>query len=187
MAVPLLILGLPAIAVAQSSSTSAAPRPEEKIANAITAAPDFISGAAKIMDWPAGEGQPLTVLREGNNGWTCLPDMPTTEGNDPMCVDAQWIGFVEAYLKGEAPRPAAAGIGYMLAPGGAMGSTTDPFATGPEADNHWGHDGPHIMLLVVNPADLKGLPTTREQGGPYVMFSGTPYGHVMIPTQAHPR
>lgn len=64
---------------------------EEKIANAMTAAPASIAGKATILDWPAKEGDKPAVLRAGTNGWSCLPDMPDTEGNDPACLDQPWM------------------------------------------------------------------------------------------------
>src|SRR5262245_19886899 len=69
-----------------------------KIQEAMGAAPASISKDAAVMDWPAKEGGQMTQLRAGTNGWTCMPDFPQTEGNDPMCVDDQWMGFMGAML-----------------------------------------------------------------------------------------
>ncbi|MDP9203189.1 MAG: hypothetical protein M3P26_14835, partial [Gemmatimonadota bacterium] len=110
----LLLSTSAASAVAQGQSTKA-----HKIANAMTAAPRSISGQAAIMDWPATEGAQMATLRAGTNGWTCLPDFPATKGNDPMCVDDQWMGFMGAMMtKATPPKVSHAGIGYMTAPGG---------------------------------------------------------------------
>lgn len=173
-----LLLGATASgADAQGKSTKA-----QKIANAMTAAPRSISRDATIMDWPATEGAELTTLRSGTNGWTCLPDFPATKGNDPMCVDEQWMGFMQAVMTKATPKVSRTGIGYMTAPGsGGYGSNTDPFATKATPDNEWGYDPPHVMLLVTDPSALQGIPTTRQSGGPWVMWSGTPYAHIMVP------
>ena len=69
----------------------------------------------------------------------------------------------------------------MIAPGGAWGSNTDPFAMAETADNHWGHHNPHLMILVPDLESLAGLSTDPGNGGPYVMFAGTPYAHIMAP------
>ena len=37
------------------------------------------------------------------------------------------------------------------------------------------------MIIVPDEALLAGLPTTPVKDGPYVMWSGTPYAHIMIP------
>ena len=154
---------------------------EQKIANAMSAAPSPVSGKATILDWPAKEGDAPPVLRQGTNGWRCFSDMPMTEGNDPMCLDAQWMNWVDAYMTKKAPRITAVGIGYMIAPGGAHGSNTDPFATAASPDNAWAHHPPHMMILVPDLKSLDALPTDPANGGPYVMFKGTPYAHIIAP------
>ena len=155
----------------------------QKIANAMTAAPRSISGKATIMDWPATEGGQMATLRAGTNGWTCLPDSPATKGNDPMCVDDQWMSFMSALMTKATPKVSHAGIGYMTAPGGTHGSNTDPYATKATPDNDWGIDPPHVMLLVPDRGALAGIPTTRRSGngGPWVMWGDTPYAHIMVP------
>jgi hypothetical protein len=160
------------------------PAAAEKIANATAAAPPSITAQATILDWPATPGGKPVVLRQGTNGWSCFPDFPPTDGNDPMCVDDQWLRFIEAQIAGNPPALTRIGISYMLAPGGAFSSASDPTATAPTPTNHWGHDGPHLMIAVPDTRILQGLPTTRH-GGPYVMFAGTPYAHIMIPITGH--
>lgn len=171
----------PGQAIAQGKSSSA-----HKIANAITAAPRFISGKATIMDWPATEGAQMATLRSGTNGWTCLPDSPATKGNDPMCVDDQWMSLMHALMTKATPKVSRAGIGYMTAPGGTHGSNTDPYATKATPDNDWGIDPPHVMLLVPDRGALEGIPTTRRSGGggPWVMWGDTPYAHIMVPVSS---
>jgi hypothetical protein len=62
-------------------------------------------------------------------------------------------------------------------------SNTDPYATTATADNHWIHSGPHLMVLVPDTSTLEGLSTEPNNGGPWVMWKGTPYAHVMVPTK----
>jgi hypothetical protein len=180
---PLLFLGLALIAapvlVAQTPMTK-----DQKIADAMKAAPASISAAATIMDWPAAQGGQMTTLRAGTNGWTCLPDFPGTQGDDPMCVDDVWMSFMNALTSKTPPQIAREGIGYMIAPGGAYGSNKDPFAEKETPTNEWGYDPPHVMLLVPDAHALQGLPTMRQSGGPWVMWSGTPYAHIMVPVES---
>ncbi len=183
----LLVSTSAGVAAAQAKSTKAHKTDKtmtaaRKIDNAMTAAPRSISANAAIMDWPATEGGQMTTLRSGTNGWTCLPDFPSSKGNDPMCVDDQWMGFMGAMMTKATPKVSRTGIGYMAAPGSSTwGSNTDPFATTATADNEWGYDPPHVMLLVTDPGALKGIPTTRQTGVPWVMWKGTPYAHIMVP------
>lgn len=150
---------------------------QQKMQNAMSAAPPAISRDATINDWDG------TVLRQGSNGWVCMPDMAETQGNDPMCLDAPWLVWVDAFGHGTAPHIERIGFGYMLSDE-AHASNVDPHATGPTPDNEWLDEGPHIMMVVPNAAMLAGLPTHPDQagGGPWVMWRGTPYVHVMIPT-----
>lgn len=150
----------------------------QKIANAMTAAPSFISQDATIMEWQNGK---WVTLRAGPNGWTCTPTNAAREGNEPMCVDSEWMSFMNALRSKATPQVKHVGVGYMIAPGGAAGSNTDPFAKEPTPDNEWGYDPPHVMVLVTDPHELEGMPTKRQNGGPWVMWAGTPYAHIMVP------
>ena len=51
------------------------------IASAVSAGPSSVTDAAAVSDWDMNE------IRAGTNGWTCLPDRPDTDGNDPWCVN----------------------------------------------------------------------------------------------------
>jgi hypothetical protein len=71
------------------------------------------------------------------------------------------------------------GISYMLA-GDEGASNIDPYAEGPTDDNEWIREGGHLMILA--PAELlEAYPTDPHNGGPYVMWKGTPYAHLMVP------
>jgi len=155
----------------------------EKIANAIKAAPSGITDKAAILDWPSKEGMAPEVLRPGTNGWSCFPDTPDTRGNDPVCVDEPWMGWFQAWLSKKTPQVTRVGIGYMMAAGGGFGSNTDPFAMKESPDNRWSQHAPHVMIIVPDVKALAGIPTDPKNGGPYVMWAGTPYAHIMAPTK----
>jgi hypothetical protein len=146
------------------------------IKNALSAAPQAVAEGAAVVD---GDGN---VLREGSNGYTCMPDNPDTPGNSPMCLDEAWLIWATAWMNGEeAPVTETVSFAYMLQ-GDSPVSNTDPWATGPTEDNEWVEDaGPHIMLLVPASA-LEGLTHDPNNGGPWVMWRGTSLAHVMVPT-----
>jgi hypothetical protein len=154
----------------------------EKIANAIMAGPAGITTGAAVYDWPSKEGMAPELLRAGTNGWSCFPDFPDTKGNDPQCVDEPWMTWLQAYIAKKTPQINRVGIGYMMASGGGWGSNTDPFAMKEMPDNHWGHHSPHVMIVVPDTKALAGISTDPKNGGPYVMWAGTPYAHIMAPT-----
>jgi len=156
----------------------------EKIANAITAGPAGITAGAAVYDWPSKEGVAPELLRAGTNGWSCFPDFPDTKGNDPQCVDEPWMTWLQAYIAKKTPQINRVGIGYMMASGGGWGSNTDPFAMKETPDNHWGLHSPHVMIVVPDTKALTGISTDPKNGGPYVMWAGTPYAHIMAPTVA---
>jgi len=153
--------------------------PEFKIENAMSAAPSTVSAGATIMDWPATEDGEMSQLRAGTNGWTCLPNMPGTPQNDPMCVDAEWLALFDAWAGKKPFTPTTLGISYMLQ-GGAGASDSDPYKEVPDEGEDWLIDPPHLMLVVPGVENLD-LPSDRSGGGPYIMWKGTPYAHVMVP------
>ena len=75
------------------------------------------------------------------------------------------------------------GIGYMFQGEGPV-SNTDPYAASKTSDDDWVPGVPHIMLLVPNVADFKGIPTRWQDGGPWIMWKGTPLEHLMIPLKS---
>jgi hypothetical protein len=66
--------------------------------------------------------------------------------------------------------------------GGSDASNTDPFATEPGA-GEWVETGPHVMMVVPDPAALANVSDDYRSGAPYVMWRGTPYAHVMMPVR----
>lgn len=166
----------------------AAPTDEQKIADAMSAGPASVAEEATIMDWPAAAGGEMTVLREGTNGWVCYPSHAAVLEaglKDPRCFDEAWQVLLKALMTQSKPVIERAGIAYMLQGDGGS-SNTDPAATGPSAANDWHVAGPHLMILTSNPSELEGVPTDHHNGGPYVMWAGTPYQHIMVPTGPYP-
>ena len=170
-------------AAASAPAGPAPGTPEWKIDNAKSAAPRTIADAATIMDWPADSAGQPTQLSAGTNGWTCFPNTPAAtgaSGDDPMCLDAAAMTWAKAWMSHTPPKLDKPGFAYMLM-GDKGGSNTDPFATGPTADNQWVQTGPHVMIMPVNPKELDNLSTDPANGGPFVMWKGTPWAHVMFP------
>src|SRR5438876_10990318 len=84
---------------------------EAKIKNAMSAAPMSIAKDATIMDFPEAEGGAMATLREGTNGWTCLPNDPSTPANDPMCLDKMGWAWGGAWMSHQDPNIASDGLG----------------------------------------------------------------------------
>jgi hypothetical protein len=154
--------------------------PEWKIENAMSAAPRVIASAAAIMDWPSSPTAQMTQLRAGTNGWSCISDNPTTPSNDPFCWDAAFGEWVGAWMAHKPPHIRSIGLSYMLQ-GATDASNTDPYKGKPDSGQGWVVTGPHLMIVLPDARSLAGLSTDWKSGGPYVMFAGTPYAHVMVP------
>ena len=152
----------------------------DMIKSAMSAAPLAIAQGATIVTMD--EKMNMKTLRAGTNGWTCFPDMPTTPGADPMCVDKNGLDWAHAWMAHKTPPADKMGFGYMLA-GGSDASNSDPFATKPAAGGRWVDTGPHVMILNIG-TKFDGYPTTADNTKvPYVMFPGTPYAHLMLPVR----
>lgn len=150
-----------------------------KIESALSAGPESLSKNAKIMDWDG------TVLREGTNGWTCLPDIPGNGGNDPWCVDQSWLNLLDALKNGKEPSYDKIGIGYMLA-GDAPISNIKP--TGKKEDGDWVENlKAHLMLAVPDKSLYDNISTDPNNGGPWIMWPDTPYSHIMVPIDSYPK
>ena len=107
------LLQLPSVA-AGSRSAGTDDATQTKIARAMSAGPDDIARSARIIDTAANGN--TVVLRQGSNGFTCMPGNPEVIGEPPMCVDIaslQW--FADAKAHKPKPTNTVPGITYMLA------------------------------------------------------------------------
>jgi hypothetical protein len=166
------------VMAAFSSTTAVAEDAESadvKIARALLAAPESISADAIIMDVDG------TLLREGDNGWTCFPGVGLIPGDKhPMCADVVWMKWMSTAGAGLPFETDEVGYSYMLA-GDAMVNNDDPTATDPNDGGVWVQEGPHLMLLMPTSMPLEHLNHDPFAGGPYVMWGGTPMQHIMVP------
>lgn len=167
-----------AVSILSGATIANAETTDEKIARAITAAPADITDDATIMDVDG------TVLREGTNGWVCLPGIGLIPGDEhPMCNDAVWMKWMAAVGSGSEFSTDVVGISYMLA-GDALVNNDNPMATDPNDGGVWVQDGAHIMMLFPNMEMVSNLPSDPFVGGPYIMWGDTPLAHVMLPLEA---
>ncbi|HEY4762026.1 MAG TPA: hypothetical protein VIH75_00030 [Candidatus Sulfotelmatobacter sp.] len=158
----------------QSSAVDAGETAQAKIARAMSAGPANVANGARIVDDDA-RGQ-MVVLREGNNGFTCMPGNPKVVADPPMCVDApalQWYADAKAHK----PKPTntVPGITYMLA-GATQHSDSDPH----DATSMPIEIGPHWMIMWPFDPKATGLPTAHKPTGAYIMWAGSSYAHLHV-------
>ena len=147
----------------------------EYIAKVKTAAPEAIVSKAAITMTQGGKPR---ELQAGSNGFTCLIGGDGT----PLCADQNAMERLKA-TGARATPPNKIGFIYMLA--GDTGATNhDPHQR--ETHLHWVQTGPHVMVVGPGVREMGGYPRTLDVSDarqPYVMFPGTPYEHLMLPTQ----
>ena len=153
-----------------------------------TSAPDFIGNFATVIS-ASGE-----VLREGSNGWTCLPfiAMPkmgfkTKNEAAPACADQNAMAWANAYLSQTEPKLENDGWIWMLH-GDTGVDNFRPYSEGDEKNTDpkdWIYSGAHLMLMPKDPNSLGSQSTDFTTGAPYVMMKGTPYVHLMIPVEGY--
>jgi len=168
----MILMGVISIMVA-ASVTAAEQTTEQKIERAMEAAPGSIGKNATIME---ADG---TILREGTNGWTCLPSAGPGSTH-PMCNDAVFMSLMGAIGNKAEVNIDRIGISYMLA-GDDNVNNADPFDTTQDPGEVWVAEGPHLMIVVPDVKMLEGIPDDPTNGGPYVMWKDTPYVHLMVP------
>jgi len=163
-----------------AAAAAKAPSDAQLIASAMRAAPAAVAKNATIVAMETGGG--MRTLRKGSNGFTCMPDNPTTPGPDPMCMDANAMQWANAWMGHKDPPAGKVGFMYMLE-GGTDASNTDPYATKPSATNHWVKTGAHVMVVGADASFYDAYPKSPDPdtSAPYVMWAGTPYQHLMAP------
>lgn len=168
---------------ASSAGASTAGGDDTKLINsAMQAAPQSVASKATVV--AMGSDGKMRTLRQGSNGFTCMPDNPTTPGPDPMCLDKAAMDWANAWMSKKTPPQGKVGFMYMLA-GGTDASNTDPYATKPSANNNWVKTGPHVMIVGAASEfyDMYPKDAQPDTSVPYVMWPGTPYQHLMIPVR----
>jgi len=105
-----------------------------------------------------------TVLEPGTGAYTCYPtrDSMKKRGKMSMCLDKIWQAWADAWQNKKPFKANEVGIAYMLA-GDVGSSNTDPYADAPTSNNQWVEPGPHLMVVVPDPAALQAYPLTLQR------------------------
>jgi hypothetical protein len=140
---------------------------EWKIAAFSSAAPRALGQSVTVMD------ADMTVLREGTNGWTCIPSNPNgpsgkngtwASAHDaaPLCADDEGFQWIQAYLEGTENTASRDVIMYMLQ--GDMGedNTKPGVSIESEAEpGNWIESGSHVMLMPKDTSTLGSFSTDQ--------------------------
>ena len=131
----------------------------EKITDALSAGPVFITKDATLLDWPSAPGGEYRVLRKGSNEWTCLPAIPGYPHDEPGCFDPVFLYWIQDGLAGRTPRIDRIGIAYMYV--GAWVKSAKGASSGQEF-----HVGPHLMVVGPHQEEFQGLIATDRMECP---------------------
>jgi hypothetical protein len=187
LALIVVVFSLIAAAIASAQSATATPQDnsvvQAKISSAMSAGPSSITQDATIFDRAFDADGHFVVLRQGNNGWYCLPDIAASPQPDPQCIDQTWLDAIYAFRAGKPVVITQPGIAYMLA-GGDHPSYTDPKAATPPPSEDWHQSGPHLMILLPG-TDLTTFSACTDammdSDNSCAMFPNTPLAHLMVP------
>ncbi len=173
-----------ALLYAQSAPKPAASAPHaaklpkaQKMKMAMSAGPMAIAKDATLIDMT--DMAKVETMRAGTNGWNCYI-MMMGKDLETMCLDKVWQKWAEAWMGKKEFKTSETGVAYMLN-GDHGASNTDPWATDKTADNYWVVAPAHVMILLPDAKQLDAYPTDWKGGGPWVMWKGTPYAHIMLP------
>ena len=148
---------------AQATSYTKPTTDAEKIADALRAAPAFITQDATILDWPASHGGEYKVLRQGTSEWTCLPAIPGYPHDEPGCFDRTFLEWMQESLAGQTPHIDRIGIAYMFV--GAFVPNQAGKAVTAHSDFHV---GPHVMIISPHQDEVQAFTRDGSTGQPYV-------------------
>ncbi|MEO8031707.1 MAG: hypothetical protein ABJC74_02130 [Gemmatimonadota bacterium] len=178
---------LPAVLAAQA----AAPSNAVQIAGAVSPAPDSLKAGATVLGYDAA-GK-LVSIRQGTNNLLCLADNPSSKDFHPACYQKELEPFMargRALRAQGLKRPAIDSVRYAEIMSGALRMPPRPttlyeyYGKKENFDSATGRvTGASAVYVVYTPyatEESSGLSTIPIPGGPWLMYPGKPWAHIMI-------
>ena len=183
---PLAIAAL-AISGSWSCASPQVANPEEQIAQALAAAPEDKAEEARILGY-ATDGS-VVELRPGSNDFMCLASNPARENFSTSCyhaslepyfargreLDAEGAPREDRYRiryeemdAGTLPKPVMSAAQYIF------DGSWDSESNTAEGQVRW------VIYVPGATEETTGLSAMPQEGGPWIMFPGTPGAHIMI-------
>ena len=151
-----------------------------KVAQAVSAGPDWLAGLATVEQWPLSDTAQFSILRAGGDAWTCFPDQPQSPRADPLCADDQFVRWLTAW-RGHAHAPEISGMAVAYAlKGFQVASEADPLKARPDSGMPWIELPPAVLVAMPDVA-YRGVPVKRPAAGPWVVWAGTPWAVMVVP------
>jgi hypothetical protein len=184
--------------LAQSPATAPAPAapltPAQQIAAAIQAAPEERRADATVMGYD--ESGKLVTLRQGKNDLICLADNPTSADFEVDCyqkdlepfmargrelharklsreaIDSVRLADIKSGRYAMPEKPAA--LYQYFAPRDSVNATTGVVN---------GATYLYVVYLAYATPATTGITANPVDGGPWIMYPGKPWAHIMIQPQ----
>lgn len=176
--------GVLILAAAGCGDASAQVKPADaQIAEAVRAAPGTLRDGAGVLGYAMG-GE-LTVLRKGSNSLICLADAPGDERFEVACYHRDLEPFMargrELVAQGVTGRERQQ-TRWAEIEAGDLPMPSTPSALYVLSASSAEEDGQTRMVIYVSfaTAEMLGLPTSPQDGRPWLMMPGSPSAHIMI-------
>ena len=184
-----------AVPVTNAESQAVAyPTPERQIAAAVTPLPEPLRKGAKVLGYDS-TGK-LVTLRSGTNEMVCLADNPSNKRFHVSCYHKSLEPFMARGRALRATKVSEEAVDSARARDVKAGRLAMPkqpaalhqyFADRDSVDAATGAvKGAQYLYVVYTPyATYKttGISEAPVPGGPWIMFPGTPFAHLMIAPQ----
>ena len=180
-----------ALCPAALMAQGAAPSNAVQISGAVSPAPDSLKAGATVLGYDAA-GK-LVTIRQGSNNLICLADNPASKDFHPACYQKELEPFMARgrALRAQGLKHAAIdSVRYDEIMSGALRMPPRPttlyeyYGKKENFDSTTGKvTGASAVYVVYTPyatEESSGLSTVPLPGGPWLMYPGKPWAHVMI-------
>lgn len=187
------IVGLFLIPAAVGSQAPTYPPAAKQISMAVSPLPDPLQGGARVLGYANGK---FTALRRGTNDMVCIADDPTGKQFHVACYHNSLEPFMARGRELHAlkkSREAIDSIRLADVKTGRYSMPTRPaalyqyFASRDSVNSTAGSiKGAQYLYVVYMPyASQKttGITENPVDGGPWIMFPGKPWAHIMVEPQ----
>ncbi len=179
-----LMLLPPSVSPAQDKA------PQRQIADAVSPLPDSLRAGARVLGYRRGQ---LVTLREGQNSMICLADDPQEKGFHASCYHRSLEPFMargRALRAQGATREAVESTRLAEIEAGKLTMPAQPAALyqlfhdddafDPSSGDATGLRGLDVIYMPYATTETTGIATTPSRTGPWLMYPGKPWAHVML-------
>lgn len=179
------------IPVVVRAQTASPPPVDVQIAGAVSPAPDSLKAGATVLGYDAA-GK-LVTLRSGSNSLICLADNPASKDFHPACYQQELEPFMargRALRAQGLKRPAIDSVRFAEIMSGTLRMPPRPTTLyeyygkkenfDPATGKVTGASAVYVVYTPYATEATTGLSTVPLPGGPWLMYPGKPWAHIMI-------